>query len=549
MYRFGRAFLTLILVVSGLPAAHAQGHEEWSRSLAIYEVNVRQYTPEGTFDAFAQHLDRLQELGVGILWFMPIHPIGQQNRLGSLGSYYSVRDYLAVNPEFGTLEDFRELVDAAHDRGMYVLMDWVANHTSWDNVLTMEHPEWYVRNSSGQFIPPPGTNWNDVIELDYTKSGLRQWMIDAMLFWVEEVGVDGFRFDAVDYVPEDFWIQANSALLQAKPDIFLLAEGIDPKYHALGFHMTYGWSLYGFGGGYLKEIADGRFAPAAYLWGFNSEEKSAFGEAYRMYFTSNHDENSSHGTTRELFGDAEEAFAVLTGTFRGMPLIYSGQEAGLNKRLRFFDKDQIPWRDHPNEALYSALLRLKRENRALWNGRHGGVPTRIPNSNTSDVFSFIREKEGDRVVGVFNLTSEPTEVTLTGEAVAGAYVDPFTGLADTLVQGEMMELGPWEYVIRASSATSTDVGHNVRPGSFELGQNYPNPFSSDTTIPYVLESPASVQLTLYDVLGREVHQVSLGLEPAGAGTVSLSAELPSGTYFYRLIAGDHAQTRRLSIVR
>lgn len=549
MYRSFRAALAILLVGCGLQASYAQGHEEWSRNLGMYEVNVRQYTPEGTFDAFAEHLDRLEELGVGILWFMPIHPIGRQNRLGSLGSYYSVRDYLDVNPEFGTLEDFRELVDAAHERGMYVLIDWVANHTSWDNVLTTEHPEWYVTNSSGQFIPPPGTNWSDVIELDYSKSDLREWMIDALLFWIEDVGVDGFRFDAVDYVPDDFWMQANSALLAARPDVLLLAEGADPKYHAFGFHMTFGWPMYGFEGGALKEIADGRFAPAAFLWGVVAEEHGAVGDAYRLYFTSNHDENSWSGTPRELFGEAAEAFAVLTGTFRGMPLIYSGQEAGLNERLAFFDKDQIPWRDHPNTALYRTLLQLKRDNRAIWNGGHGGALTRIPNSNTANVFSFLREKEGDRVVGVFNLTDEPQTATLTGSAHAGNYHDPFTGASHTLEEGETLELGPWEYLIHSSVEIGTQIEKPVETG-FRLEQNYPNPFSSDTTIPFVLDAAAHVRLTLYDVLGREVQQWNSGFTPAGISEVQLSAaNLPAGTYFYRLIAGDQAETRRLLVVR
>lgn len=351
-----------VLLLALLPAiSKAQSHQDWSYNLSVYEVNVRQYTAAGTFAAFETHLDRLQEMGAGILWFMPIHPIGQRNRLGSLGSYYSVRDYLGVNPEFGTLDDFKMLVQKIHDRGMYVIMDWVANHTSWDNPLTIEHPEWYVKDANGNFIPPPGTNWSDVIELNFAQQGLRNYMINAMKFWVEEVGVDGFRCDAVSFVPQDFWREAITQLKAVKPDIFMLAEGDGRAWHDAGFDMTFAWGLYGFGNGVLKRIVD-RVDNAVSLNGYATAERTNYpASAYRLYFTSNHDENSWHGTTAELFGDAAEMFAVLTATFNGLPLIYSGQEAGLDKRLRFFDKDQILWRDHPNADLYKTLLHLKRQ--------------------------------------------------------------------------------------------------------------------------------------------------------------------------------------------
>ena len=224
-------FFSIILLLLFIPikSSWGQTHLDWSYNLSIYEVNTRQFTSDGTFDAFSTHLDRLQDMGVGILWFMPVHPIGEQNRLGSMGSFYSVKDYLDVSSDYGTLSDFKDLVDEIHARDMYVIIDWVPNHTSWDNVLTTEHPEWYTKDSDGNFVPPAGTNWTDVIDLDYEQQGLREYMIDALKFWVDSAGVDGFRFDAVDYLPDDFMAQMTDSLKKHKPDILLLAEGADEK--------------------------------------------------------------------------------------------------------------------------------------------------------------------------------------------------------------------------------------------------------------------------------------------------------------------------------
>lgn len=545
-----RLFLPAVLLLFLLPAStFAQGHQDWSYNLGIYEVNVRQYTPEGTFNAFSAHLDRLQDLGVGILWFMPIHPIGQKNRLGRLGSYYSVRDHLDVNPEFGTLDDFKRLVQEAHDRGMYVIIDWVANHTAWDHLLTTEHPEWYVTDAGGNFISPPGTNWSDVIELDYSEQGLRDYMIDAMLFWVEEVGVDGFRFDAVDFVPHDFWEEAIDALRSADPDQFLLAEGDGREWHDLGFDMTYGWGLYGFGQGVLKNIADG-IAYANNLNGYVAAAKATYPTAYRMYFTSNHDENSWYGTPEELFGAAAEAFAVLTATVHGMPLIYSGQEAGLSKRLQFFEKDQIPWRDHPNANLYKTLLHLKRNNRALWNGAHGGLPQRVLTSNNTDVFAFTREKDGDRVFVVLNLSDQEQSVTLEGTAYAGSYKDVITGETVVLGEGAGLTLPAWGYLVLEAVEVSTGVSEGALPGGTALLQSYPNPFDTITRITYTLTEPSDVHLTVHDLLGRAVRVLASGTMPAGTHEVTFDAAgLPDGVYFYRLQTGRFYETRSLMLLR
>jgi cyclomaltodextrinase / maltogenic alpha-amylase / neopullulanase len=539
-------FLLILLTIS----SYAQGHPQWSYNLGIYEVNVRQYTEEGTFTAFAAHLDRLQQMGVGILWFMPIHPIGEQNRLGSLGSYYSVKDYLSVNPEFGTLDDFKSLVQEVHERGMYVIMDWVANHTAWDNPLTIEHPEWYSTDNSGNFIAPPGTNWSDVIQLDYSQQDLRDYMINALKFWVQDVGVDGFRFDAVSKVPKDFWQEAFGELVSIKPDLFMLAEAEGREWHDVGFDMTYGWKLYGFSSGVLKRIADGTNT-ANDLNRFVTSEKSTYpDDAYRMYFTSNHDENSWQGTTSELFGDAAEVFAVLTATINGMPLIYSGQEAGLDKRLKFFDKDQIVWRDHKNADLYTKLLRLKKENQALWNGDKGGFLKRVPTTDDVDVYAFIRSKEDDKVLVAMNLSDEEQTVTLNGSSFTGSYRDVMSGETAVLAAGAVLTLPAWGYIVYEAVKENTGMMDEVVPDVFALGQNYPNPFNSVTRIPYSVAAPLQARLTIFDVLGRVVHNLVVDAKYADTHEITFNAgDLPSGIYFYRLQAGDRTETKRLLLMR
>ncbi|MBN1996807.1 T9SS type A sorting domain-containing protein [candidate division KSB1 bacterium] len=528
---------------------NALGHQDWSCNLAIYEVNVRQYTKEGTFAAFETHLDRLKEMGVGILWFMPIHPIGEKNRLGSLGSYYSVRDYLDVNPEFGSMENFRDLVREIHSRNMYVMIDWVANHTSWDNPLTVEHPEWYSKDIDGHFIPPPGTNWSDVIQLDYSQQGLREYMIQAMNFWITDVGIDGFRCDAVDFIPKDFWHDAINRLKKVRSDIFMLAEGDTREWHDVGFDMTYSWGFYGFGGGVLKRLADGS-ATANDLFSFYKAEVSKYAGAYRMYFTSNHDENSWYGTTEELFGDAAGAFAVLTATWNGMPLIYSGQEAGLNKRLLFFEKDQIEWREHENASIYKALLLLKMDNPALWNGEKGGALRRISTAHDTDTFVFVREKDRKRVLVVLNLSGRAQHMTFNDLSLCGFYRNVLTGENIKIEGTGDFQLSAWGYAVYEFIALNGILEQNGIPVGFVVGQNYPNPFHPVTAIDYRLAAPANVEMRVFDVLGREVQTISVGRQQADSYRIVFNAAgLPEGVYFYQFRAGNHTQTRKFVVLR
>ena len=386
-------------------------HPEWSKNATIYEVNVRQYTPEGTFNAFSEHLPRLKEMGVDILWFMPIHPIGKINRKEterSMGSYYSVQDYKAVSSDYGTEEDFRRMVEQAHGLGMKVILDWVPNHTAWDNPWT-ENKDWYVLNEEGDFITPLGTDWTDVIQLDYTNDEMRAAMIDAMKYWVAEFGVDGYRCDVAGKVSTDFWVRVHAELDEVK-DVFMLAEDGEPELLIEAFDMNYAWEY----AHIIREIAKGAMTFDR-LDSLLAEDAKKFPDnSYRMYFTSNHDENSWNGTDIEMYGDNFQNFAVLSATIDGMPLVYSGQEAVLDKQLLFFEKDEIEWKDYALVDFYTDLLVLNKRNEALWNGAHGANPMRI--SSPEGTYAYQRNKDDFGVYVGLNNTQMTQEISFPLEA-------------------------------------------------------------------------------------------------------------------------------------
>ena len=324
------------------PAPIAVKYPDWVKNAVIYEVNTRQYTKQGTFKAFSEHLSRLKELGVDILWFMPIHPIGLEKRKvpegmkTSLGSYYSVQDYKAVNPEFGTEADFKSLVGQAHKMGFKVIIDWVANHTAWDNKWITEHPDWYKQDSTGNIMS--AFDWTDVAKLNYDNKEMRKAMIESMKYWIVNCDIDGFRCDVAGEVPADFWEDARAELQKTKP-LFMLAENEDkPELYKKAFDAAYGWNMCN---GIFSNIAKGKDSLQSIVRLQQKIDSTLTEGSFKMNFTTNHDENSWNGTTREKYGDGEKAFAVLSYTLPGMPLVYSGQEAGLNKRLQFFIKDTI----------------------------------------------------------------------------------------------------------------------------------------------------------------------------------------------------------------
>ena len=416
-------------------------HPEWSINSSIYEVNVRQYTPEGTFKAFQRHLPELKKMGIGIVWIMPINPIGEKNRKGTLGSYYSIKDYKTINPEFGTLEDFKDLVNAIHKQGMHVIIDWVANHSSWDNILTKTHPDFYKKDSLGNFVAPV-PDWSDVIAFNYNNPKLWIYMENAMEYWIKECNIDGFRCDVAGMVPTPFWNFVRKELEKIKP-VFMLAEAESPDLHKYAFDMTYAWEFHHI----LKKIYKGKMNVDSLDAYYKRENDNYNPDAYRMFFTTNHDENSWNGTVYERFGDAVKTFAVLCGVVKGMPLIYSGQEAGLNKALRFFDKDTIEWKKSSLRDLYTKLVELKLSNKALRNGLSGGDIERIETNKDDKIFSFLREKENNKVFAVFNLSPEDQKIEISNDIISGGYKDFLDDKEILLTSEYSIELPAWGYKV------------------------------------------------------------------------------------------------------
>lgn len=414
---------------------------EFAKDFTLYEVNLRQYTPSGTIREFIPYIGRLSKMGAGMLWIMPVHPVGQLKKKGSLGSYYSVRDYFAIDPFYGSLDDFREMVRTAHAEGLYVILDWVANHTAWDNELTLNHPDYYVRDAGGNFLPP-FPEWEDVIHLDYNNPDLRRYMIQAMQYWIEETGIDGFRCDMANLVPLPFWTEAIAAL-RSRKDLFMLAEAEDRQLLESGFDVIYNWKLLHFFNKLIREPDNARI-----LDQLLEDQFYTFPEhSSQLLFTSNHDENSWNGSAIERLGSALEAATVLTFTLPGIPLIYSGQEAGLLKRLSFFDKDLIPWKEDKMAKLYEKLSHLKRTNQAIQSDGYGGGFRRIPNSKNSQVFTFIRERNGNRLIVMVNLDWKAASFKLEGYSAEGEYVDPISGTKVYIAPGATWTLAPWGYYI------------------------------------------------------------------------------------------------------
>lgn len=412
-------------------------HPEWSRTAVIYQVNTRQFTPEGTLAAATLEIPRLKALGVDILWLMPIHPIGEKNRKGTLGSPYSVRDYRSVNPELGTMKDLKAFVAAAHASGMKVILDWVANHTAWDHPWVAEHPEWYARDWKGDHVSTPWWDWSDIIDLDYSHEELRREMAGSMAFWVREAGVDGFRADVAGYVPPDFWADVRRDLEAIKP-VWMLGEFNHRDLHLASFDASYGWAW----AEALMKIARGE-ADTGALFGYYSENESAWPTgAQRMVFTSNHDENSWAGTEFERFGPAlTNAFALLFTT-EGIPLVYNGQEAGNDKRLKFFERDPIAWKDHPHGALIRDWISFRDAHPALHNAPWGARMVQVKNSNGAKVFSFARAKAGDAVFVVQNYSPEQQTITLEDIPHPGRWNEK-GGLEQAIAKGTSLTLAPW----------------------------------------------------------------------------------------------------------
>jgi glycosidase len=415
-------------------------HAEWTRNMVLYEINVRQFSAEGTFAGVEKALPQLKELGVNVLWFMPVYPIGELNRKGELGSYYSIKDYKGINPEFGTIDDFKALVAQAHDMGFHVILDWVGNHSAWDNPLTTEHPEWYEKDSTGNFVSP--FDWTDVIQFDYTARPLWDYMAGAMEYWVADVGIDGFRCDFPGLIPEEFWYRVTTELNEIKP-VLMLAEDEEHSYLLeRAFDMNYAWAHHHL----MNAVAAGQRKPQALDTMMQYELAYYPADAYRLRFLTNHDENSWNGTINERLGDAQRAFAAYIFTLPGVPLLYNGQEAGLDKRLKFFERDPIEWKKTELCDFYTKLVHLRTSHPALRHGIEGGSFITLK-TNQKNVIAYRRVKDGSEVLVILNLSKKPVRVVLKDGETSGIYRDLFTDADINIAQGKVMKFEPWGYLV------------------------------------------------------------------------------------------------------
>ena len=427
-------------------------HPEWTRNAVIYEVNLRQYTPEGTIKAFAEHLPRLKELGVDVLWFMPVHPISELNRKGTLGSYYAVKNYTDVNPEFGTLDDFKALVKQIHELGMKVVIDWVPNHSGCDNAWVIEHPDWYEKNEEGKMFGP--YDWTDVYSFDYNNPEMRRAMDDAFKFWLTEVDVDGFRCDVAGEVPTDYWDALRPQLDSIKP-VFMLAEASKPELSYKAFDMSYNWPLKDLMNAISKTSGANPYAVkknqklpvknALAIDTLLAEQAETYaGDTYMMNMITNHDLNSWEGTEFDRYSDGVEAVAVLSYTLPGMPLIYTGQEVGFNHAFEFFEKDKSPkWEANEYTSFYKTLNELKHNTTAMRAGIKGAPMVRYA-TKAPNAYVFSRTDENGGVIVMANLSGEELDLDYIKDSPEAAVtVNVFTGKTEQLPQA----LAPWEYKV------------------------------------------------------------------------------------------------------
>ena len=415
----------------------------------LYEANIRQYSDEGSFNSFTADLNEIKKMGVKIIWLMPINPISTTKSKGPLGSYYAVSDYTKVNPEFGTLEDFKFLVDKAHKLGMYVILDWVPGHTGWDHLWINEHSDYYLKNRKGDIIDPidfrtgKSFGWTDVADLDYNNMEMREDLRQAMIYWVNEANIDGYRIDQAYAIPKEFYDKTFAALREIKP-VFLLAE--TDIYHPGGldliskFDASYDWP----GHNLSKEVAKGKKNAFDYSRHINRTLRRYGQENIVVNFVSNHDENSWNGTIEESYGKAGHAFMAMNFTTPGMPLIYSGQEYDLNKRLHFFEKDSFPKIKGKTIKLLQQLGALKNNHKALESGPGGGSFKRLTTTKDYQVFAFERGKDGDTLIVMANLSKDYTQFTMSYDGTFKRYQDFKTKRLSSSYQYDMK---PWEFWI------------------------------------------------------------------------------------------------------
>lgn len=446
MLRSFKKILILSLIISCNDNQFQVERDEINKGI-VYEVNIRQYSKEGTFKAVTNDIKKIKELGVEILWLMPIHPIGKEKRKGGLGSYYSISDYKGINPEFGDNEDLKELVEEAHANEMIVIMDWVANHTAWDHSWIDNNPDYYTKGNDGKITDPinPDTGeswgWTDVADLNFENSDMRSEMIDAMKYWIEEFDIDGYRCDAAHSCPVDFWKESINELRKIK-NVFMLAES-DP-FNVGGFElinsfeMSYNWQ----GHHILNEISKGHKSAKDLKDNINRDLSIYEDNHILLNFTSNHDENTWAGTVFDRMGDSYLTMSVLTYVIPGIPLLYNGQEYSLNKRLEFFEKDFIPKENTELVEFYNKLGKIKRNNKAL----HFSKETKfdIKNSIDDDIFILERTLDNESVLFISNLSKMAKSIN---HGLDGNFENLLNGELIKLSSKQNLEFNSWDYLL------------------------------------------------------------------------------------------------------
>lgn len=406
----------------------------------IYQVNIRAFSQAGTLKGVQERLSQIQELGANVIYLMPIYPVGKEKASGELGSPYAVKDYKAVNPDFGTLQDLQTLVEEAHKKNMAVVLDWVANHTAWDNAWITQHKDWYQQDASGNIIIPPGTNYNDVAQLNFNNAEMKDAMIDAMSYWVYNANIDGFRCDYADFVPNNFWADAISKLRKIKKNqtILMLAEGSKYNHFASGFDYTFGFNFFST----LEKIFKENKSAVTIQESNTTEYANNYNPENRVVrYTSNHDVNLSDGTPLELFGGRNGSIAtfVVAAYLKSVPMIYNGQEIGYNKRLNYFAKTPIDWSTADNEMLaeYKKIIAFRNTSKAIKSGEYTGY-------SSDAVSAFTMEKDTEKVFVLSNLTSSAVK-HLIPNTLKGNWKDAFTGASVTV--GADITLQPFQYII------------------------------------------------------------------------------------------------------
>jgi glycosidase len=423
---------------------------EWVKNKTIYEVNLRQYTEAGSFKAFEAHIPRLKEMGVEVLWLMPVTPISEKGRKGSLGSYYACSSYTKLNAEFGKEQDFISLIQLIHKHEMKVIIDWVANHTGREHEWMQSHPDWFSQDADGNFTERNG--WEDVVDLNFENQDMRAALIGAMQYWVRTFNIDGFRCDMAHLVPLDFWSSARKACETIKP-LFWLAECEDIEYHSV-FDASYAWSWMH---ATLKVEESGVNEIYNQLHAYAQYPKGA----YKLFFTSNHDENTWNGTEYEKYGIAAKAWAVFTFMWKGIPLLYSGQELPNHKRLAFFDKDKIEWTSQPQlGAFYKTLIQLRKQYACIIEGDSFNLPT-----SSNQVMAFLRydhqpieqavnDSKKQIILVVLNFSHQIQKVELAHDYLNGEFTNAFSGLSYSFNKRESFELMPGDYLVYVKGSPS-----------------------------------------------------------------------------------------------